>query len=175
MKKFKKVILTLMLVLASALALTGCERANTYRKFSNNGADLPKSHILDEISLKEAKRLVTKNVGSEEYIYIFIGNPASASSDARDKARVFNEQARQYKIETLYWLDSDLDTEDLTKAEIVLQMNDIDPEKGYLISFYNGVIQFDSSSRTCYEDEDGKAFTNAQLAYRCFLNLLSKN
>lgn len=174
MKKTIKALLAIFVMIFTALSLTSCEDANTYRKFHNNGSMLPKDHILDEVGYKELLRIVEKNEGSDEYIYVFIGNPSTISSSARDCATVWNEQARQYGVETLYWLNSDLSDSKVDKLQEILNITDFDPSVALLLSFTNGSISFDSSSKLCNE-EDGKDLTYQQIATRCFKNELSVN
>ena len=171
MKQIKKIILTIIIALIACVSLTGCEKANTYRKFYNNESLLPKDHILDEVSYKELKKLIVANEGSEEYIYVFIGTPSN--SDAQTKAVVFNEQARQYGVETLYWLDTELSDKRLETLKLDLQMNSFDKNQAYLLSYQDGKIKFDSSSASCSRkdgDESGAKLSNTILAANCFQN-----
>ena len=175
MKQIKKILLTIIIALIACVSLTGCEKANTYRKFYNNGSLLPKDHILDEVSYKELQKLIIDNEDSEEYIYVFIGTPSN--SDAQTKALVFNQQALQYGVKTLYWLDTELSDKKVESLHTTLQMNAFDKNQAYLLSYQGGKIKFDSSSASCNRkdgDPNGSKLSNTVLAANCFQNKTSK-
>lgn len=168
MKKKIKLLLSCFVLLFTVVTLSGCERANIYREFNNNGSSLAKSHILNEVSYKELYKLVDKT-GEDDFIYVFFGTATNSASCTA--VSIWNEQAQQYQIKTLYWLDSDLSSKKLDKIEERLGINNIDTVPA-LWSFNNGKIYFDSSSSKCSKDGN-VSLSNTELAENCFKNLTS--
>ena len=58
MKKTIRNFVLVVIALVAVITLTGCNHANTYNKFHNNGSNLSKSHILEEISIGDLEDLI---------------------------------------------------------------------------------------------------------------------
>lgn len=204
MKKTLKKLLIAFIVLLGVASLTSCNHANTYNKFHNNSSNLAKSHVLKEVSVSDVislqKKLAAgKNVkGSKTttvtendktvsytYIYIFLGTPTN--STASTDAQIFDEQAKQYEIDCLYWLDSDLSDSKLKKFTDNVKIASFKSGDTALISFRvasgsnAALVSFDSTSVVCNKKDgtaSGTELTPYQIAQNCFKNLttvISKN
>ncbi len=198
MKKTIRNFVLVVIALVAVITLTGCNHANTYNKFHNNGSNLSKSHILEEISIGDLEDLIenTKNKKvddgevivyveidgqkkiSEEYIYIFLGNPTNSTTTSQ--VTIYDEQAKQYNVSVIYWIDLDLSAKKLEKLNNILPMaTSLKTNTTAMVSIQNGSIYFDSTSVKCntYEQipvSDGGTMLNVyQIAQNCFKNKTS--
>lgn len=212
MKKTLKKLLIAFIAVLGVASLTSCNHANTYNKFHNNSSNLAKSHVLKEISvgdLKSLKRKIendkkvdgskTESVefytGSDKketksfdgtYIYIFLGTPTN--STASTDAQIFDEQAKQYGISCLYWIDTNLSDSKIEKLNETLgnPQAEITANSTGLISICkekssNGSsvrLEFSSFDVKCAKKDgtaSGTELTPYQIAQNCFKNLSSIN
>lgn len=163
MKKSLRFLMASLVVLVSLLTLASCGSANIYRAFANEGASLPKSHILKSISVSKLIDMINKD---DEMIYVFYGTPTDSTS--RTNAVVFNEQARQYEIPVLYYLNSDLSDKEKKKlSENISAIASVDVI-GTLWAFDGSSLVFDSSSTNYNTDKNGNALSNVEIAQTCF-------
>lgn len=202
MKKTIKKLLLVLIAIISLTAFTSCNHANTYQKFNNNSSNLSKSHVIKEIDTSDLKSLMKKldknkkikgqkvvetlnDEGDVEssytYIYIFLGTPTD--STASTYAQVFDEQAKQYEIECLYWIDTDLSEKKIEKLNSILKnsVQRLENSTSGLISIRRETskedlkceIYFDSTDVE-WNTKDGKAgsteLTHVELAQMCFKN-----
>lgn len=195
MKKTFRNFVLVVIALISVITLTGCNHANTYNKFKNNGSNLSKSHIIKEISVGDVEELINKTKNSkvdkgevvtykeedgkqvieEEYVYIFFGNVTNSTTTTA--VTIYDEQAKQYEIPLLYWVDLDISTKKLEKLNNILPMaSSFKSNTTAIVSIQNGSIFFDSTSVKC-NTKDGVSGSSSlntyQLAQNCFKNLTS--
>lgn len=205
MKKSLKKLLLVLIAIISLATFTSCNHANTYQKFNNNKSQLSKSHVIKEIDTSDLKSLMKKLdknkkfkgqkieeslndegevKSSYTYFYVFLGTPTD--STASDNARVFDEQAKQYEIDCLYWIDTDLSDKKIKKLNSVLKnsVQRLENSTTGLIS-----IRKESSKAACeiyfdstdveWNTKDGKVgsntLTHIELAQMCFKNQAKVN
>jgi len=175
MKRFKKILLALLLpVLVLQLASCKMSQANLYNKWKSGSTEnLPKAHVFEEISVGDLIGKVQKQ-GSEDKLYVFFGSTTSSQSQAAIK--IYNQQAIQYEINKVYWVNSNLSDGDKKKLSAdeggILRVND--PE--YLPAIYvfeGGVLKFDSSEAK-YKNDTTK-YTTVKLAEIAFKGLYNEN
>lgn len=195
MKKTFRNFVLVVIAFVAVITLTGCNHANTYNKFKNNGSNLSKSHIIKEISVGDVEDLIkdTKNSKVDkgevvtykeddgnktieaEYVYIFLGNVTNSTTTTA--VTIYDEQAKQYGLTVLYWVDLDLSSKKLEKLNNILPMaSSLKSNTTAIVSIQNGSIFFDSTSVKC-NTKDGvsgsSALSTYQLAQNCFKNLTS--
>ncbi len=205
MKKSLKKLLLVLIAIIGLTTFTSCNHANTYQKFNNNNSNLSKSHVIKEIDTSDLKSLMKKldknkkfkgqkveeslnDEGEVEssytYFYVFLGTPTD--STASTNAQVFDEQAKQYEIDCLYWIDTDLSDKKIEKLNSVLKnsVQRLENSTTGLIS-----IRKESSKKACeiyfdstdveWNTKDGKAgsntLTHIELAQMCFKNQAKVN
>lgn len=171
MKKAIKKILACT-ILGMSLSLTSCalSDANVYNYWKVNDTEyLSKDHIVEKVSAKKVEKMVGKQTEDSDYIYVFYGQTDSTTSQSA--MQVFNEQAIQYEIDTLYWVDSNLTTKKREDAESRLRMSDSNTIPA-LIVYKNGSVEFDSSRPTY---KNNSKFTNYIVAEVAFKHLYDAN
>lgn len=166
MKKSLRFIVASLSLLFCLFTLVGCGSANIYIAFNNNSSKLPKSHILEEISYQDLAKKLDKAKGDENsHIYVFFGTPTDTQSCT--DVFVYNEQAVQYGIETLYYVNSDLSNKDLSKLSNLLKVSTKLAPKPSLWRFDAGVVAFDSALKE-FNSKDDVALSNVEIAQTCF-------
>lgn len=171
MKKIIKKILATALC-ASVFALASCKLsdANVYNYWKVNDTEyLSKDHIVEKVSAKKVEKMVGKQSEDSGYIYVFYGQTDSTTSQSA--IQVYNQQAIQYEIDTLYWVDSNLTTKKKEDAETRLRMSDSNTIPA-LIVYKNGTIEFDSSRPTY---KNNSKFSNYIIAEVAFKHLYDSN
>lgn len=171
--KFLKIVLSLTLF-ALLITLSGCKmsRANVYNYWKNGDSDiLPKDHIVEEVSLSKLEKMVSKQSSdSDEVIYVFYG--AKSESNNQTAIKIFNDQAVQFEISTLYWLSSDLS--DKKKDELGEKLGVAKTSTtGVLYAFEKGKITFDSSR--AYYSNNTSTYSNVVVAQIAFRHLYDEN
>lgn len=200
MKKSIKKLLLVLIAIISLTTFTSCNHANTYQKFNNNNSNLSKSHVIKEIDTSDLKSLMKKlnnnkkikgqkvvetlnDEGEVEssytYFYVFLGTPTD--STASTYAQVFDEQAKQYEIDCLYWIDTNISDKKIEKLNTILlnKVQRLETSTAGLISIRKEAkkddceIYFDSTDVE-WNTKDGKANSTAlshvELAQMCFKN-----
>ncbi len=165
MKKSIRFLIACLVVFVSVFTLTGCGSANIYRAFDNEGASLPKSHILKSVSASKLIDMVTTQTETDGKIYVFFGTPTDSTS--RTNVVVYNEQAQQYNVEVIYYLNSDLSSKKLEQVKNTLGIASTNVT-GALWAFENTQNVFDSSSTKYNTDDNGNELSNIEIAQRCF-------
>ncbi len=171
MKKIVKKILATALC-ASVFSLASCKLsdANVYNYWKVNDTEyLSKDHIVEKVSAKKVEKMVGKQSEDSGYIYVFYGQTDSTTSQSA--IQVYNQQAIQYEIDTLYWVDSNLTTKKKEDAETRLRMSDSNTIPA-LIVYKNGTIEFDSSRPTY---KNNSKFSNYIIAEVAFKHLYDSN
>ena len=171
MKKFiKKILIAMSLVSVASVASCKISDANVYNYWNvSDTAYLSKDHIVKKVNAKKVEKMVSKQTEDSGYIYVFYGQTDSTTSQSA--IQVFNEQAIQYEIDTLYWVDSNLSTKKKEDAETRLRMSDSNNIPS-LIVYKNGSVEFDSS-RPVYKNNT--SYTNYILAEVAFKHLYDEN
>lgn len=113
--------------------------------------------------------MVSKQSEDSTYLYVFYGQTDSTTSQSA--MQVYNEQAIQYEIDTLYWVDSNLTTKKKEEAESKLRISDSN-NIPTLIVYKNGSVEFDSSRPTY---KNNSKFTNYIMAEVAFKHLYDAN
>lgn len=166
MKKYLTKIAVTFALLLSVFTMSGCSKANIYRAFNNNGSNLSKAHILEKISIKKLISMID-DIEDGEYIYVFYGTPTDSTSCTN--VTVYNEQAIQFGVETLYYVDSDVSDKDRTKLENTVGIFDA-TQYGALWSFNSNGKYFDSSEPKWKTNDSDVDYSNIELAQLCFRN-----
>ena len=120
-----------------------------------------------------------ENAVTYTYIYIFLGTPTN--STASTDAQIFDEQAKQYEISCLYWIDTNLSDSKIEKLNTALngRAAEIKAETTALLSIRTTVgksdamLSFDSTSVVCNKKggtASGTELTPYQIAQNCFKN-----
>jgi hypothetical protein len=156
------------------LVLASCKmsRANVYNYWKNDGTEiLPKDHVVEEISISKLNKMVNKqSADSSDIFYVFYGN--KSESNAQTAIKIFNEQAVQFEISTLYWLSSDLS--DSKKSEVSekfgVAKTSVSPA---IYAFKGGKLVFDSSRP--YYSNDSSTYTYVRLAQIAYRQLFDDN
>lgn len=173
MKRYLKRILAVLLVLCT-LGLTSCamSRANVYNYWkTQSGTEyLGKDHIVEKVKLSKLDKLVQKQ-GENDILYVFFGD--HSKSTCQSAIKIYNEQAIQYGISTLYWVESyNISDKDKSKFEKQLGISTLDYTPALYV-FKNKTIVFDSS-RAFYKNNSSK-YTAIKLAQIAFKNLYDEN
>ncbi len=175
MKKLKK-FLALLLLPVLLLSLNSCQisKANLYNKWKIGGTEyISKAHVFEQISFNDLLGKV-KAQGKEEKLYVFYGTPTSSASQSA--IGIYNEQAIQYQISKVYWLDSVLNDNDLKKISSdqggILGVNDPKTVPAIFV-FEGGAISFDSTLAK-YKNDTAK-YTTIKLAEIAFKGLYKEN
>lgn len=167
---FKKIIACGFVGLT--LSLTSCRLsdANVYNYWKVNDTEyLSKDHIVKKVSAKKVEKMVSKQSEDSTYLYVFYGQTDSTTSQSA--MQIYNEQAIQYEIDTLYWVDSNLTTKKKEEAETKLRISDSN-NIPTLIVYKNGSVEFDSSRPTY---KNNSKFTNYIMAEVAFKHLYDAN
>ncbi len=169
-KVFKKIIACGIMGLTLSLTSCALSDANVYNYWKVNDTEyLSKDHIVEKVKAKKVEKMVSKQTEDSDYIYVFYGQTDSTSSQSA--IQVYNEQAIQYEIDTLYWVDSNLSTKKKDEAETKLRMSDSN-NIPTLIVYKNGSVEFDSSRPTY---KNNSKFTNYIIAEVAFKHLYDSN
>jgi hypothetical protein len=171
-KRITKLLAVLLIILTLGLASCDMDRANTYNAWKNGSTDvLPKNHIVEKTDLGGVlKKMNAQSNESDEIFYVFYGNVhATGASNA---IQVYNEQAVQFQIKTLYWIDSDMNDKKRTELEDKLGISNADIVPA-LYAFKHGAIVFDSS--TPYYANNSGDYTTIKLAQIAFRQLFDEN
>ena len=174
MRKFKYILLALLLpVLVFQLASCKMSKANLYNKWKNGSSEnLPKAHVFEEISVGD---LIGKVQGQKEgeTLYVFFGTPTQSASQTA--IGIYNEQAIQYQIDKVYWLNSNLSDKDKKKLSAdeggILRVNDPEYAPAIFV-FEDGVLRFDSTLAK-YKNDTTK-YTTIKLAEIAFKGLYNE-
>ena len=169
-RKFMKLFAVLALVLTLGLSSCAFDRAQTYNYWKSNSSEyIGKDHIVEKISISKLNKMVN-NQKEEDVLFVFFGNNKSSSS--QNAIKVFNEQAIQYGVSTLYWVDSDLSDKDQKTYQDKLGISDLSYAPALYV-FKNKIITFDSS-RAFYKNNSSK-YPNVKLAQIAFKSLYDNN
>ncbi len=156
------------------ISLSSCKmsRANVYNYWKNGDTEiLPKDHIVEEISLSKLEKMVSKQSSdSDEVIYVFYGQKSESSNQSAIK--IYNEQAVQFEVGTLYWLSSDLSDKKKDKLSEKLGVSKTSTT-GALYAFSKGKIVFDSSR--AYYSNNTSTYSYVVLAQIAFRKLYDEN
>ena len=167
---FKKIIACGLVGLTLSLTSCGLSDANVYNYWKVNDTEyLSKDHIVKKVSAKKVEKMVSKQSEDSTYLYVFYGQTDSTTSQTA--MQVYNEQAIQYEIDTLYWVDSNLTTKKKEEAETKLRISDSN-NIPTLIVYKNGSVEFDSSRPTY---KNNSKFTNYIMAEVAFKHLYDAN
>lgn len=167
---FKKIIACGLVGLTLSLTSCGLSDANVYNYWKVNDTEyLSKDHIVKKVSAKKVEKMVSKQSEDSIYLYVFYGQTDSTTSQSA--MQVYNEQAIQYEIDTLYWVDSNLTTKKKEEAETKLRISDSN-NIPTLIVYKNGSVEFDSSRPTY---KNNSKFTNYIMAEVAFKHLYDAN
>lgn len=167
---FKKIIACGLVGLTLSLTSCGLSDANVYNYWKVNDTEyLSKDHIVKKVSAKKVEKMVSKQSEDSTYLYVFYGQTDSTTSQSA--MQVYNEQAIQYEIDTLYWVDSNLTTKKKEEAETKLRISDSN-NIPTLIVYKNGSVEFDSSRPTY---KNNSKFTNYIMAEVAFKHLYDAN
>jgi len=169
-KVFKKIIACGFVGLTLSLTSCALSDANVYNYWKVNDTEyLSKDHIVKKVSAKKVEKMVSKQSEDSTYLYVFYGQTDSTTSQSA--MQVYNEQAIQYEIDTLYWVDSNLTTKKKEEAESKLRISDSN-NIPTLIVYKNGSVEFDSSRPTY---KNNSKFTNYIMAEVAFKHLYDAN
>ena len=167
---FKKIIACGLVGLTLFLTSCALSDANVYNYWKVNDTEyLSKDHIVKKVSAKKVEKMVSKQSEDSIYLYVFYGQTDSTTSQSA--MQVYNEQAIQYEIDTLYWVDSNLTTKKKEEAETKLRISDSN-NIPTLIVYKNGSVEFDSSRPTY---KNNSKFTNYIMAEVAFKHLYDAN
>lgn len=178
MRKVKTLIISFALILL--VSLTSCHtlaEANLYRYWNNIGVELSDAHVYEEISYnKLAKKISKLSETPDEVIYVFYGD--SSVSNAKTNIIIYNEQAIQFEVSKVYWLDS-RDLKDKVYDQIEDDLGVVNSEKkGVLWSFKyqegNDTSIYFDGSKDKFDTSKHTDITQAEISRICFTNLESK-
>ncbi|MCR5786860.1 MAG: hypothetical protein K6G28_04095 [Acholeplasmatales bacterium] len=173
MKRYlKKILVALLVVFTFGLTSCAMSRANVYTYWKSSTVEyLGKDHIVEKINLSKISKKVNKQ-NEEDTLYVFFGSHDSSSSQAA--IRVYNEQAIQYGIEKIYWVDSSSVSEkDQKKYQEKLGISDLSISPALYV-FKNKTIEFDSS-RSYYSGANSGKYSPIKLAQIAFKGLYDQN
>lgn len=148
MKKLIKKLSVIMLAFAFMFSLVSCsDSISIYKEFNNAGSSLAKNHVFESISVKKIVSKVNsdKKEGTSDnkiYTYVFFGDSANAASV--EAIQIYNEQAKQYNIEKVYYLNSDLSSSELATVKTVINMARSSRVPAIFV-LINGELEFDST------------------------------
>ncbi len=165
-KRISRVFALLLCALTLGLSSCALSRANTYNYWKNGDTEnLSKDHIVEKIDLGGIiKKMNAQSGDNDEIFYVFFGTKNTTGCYAAIK--VYNEQAIQFEIDKLYWLDSDLNDSKQTEVEDKLGVYSASSAPA-LFAFKKGGLVFDSTI-PYYANHKGDypAVKLAQIAYR---------
>lgn len=164
MKKITKILSAIVLTLTCVLTLTACNnQIGVYNVYHRNDSTLSKNHVYTEVSVKKVISIVSeaKDKGTEtnkEYTYVFLGTPTDSKS--KEVIAIFNEQAKQFGIETVYYVDSKLSDSKLESLKTAFGMKRYKHVPALFV-FVNGTLKFDSTDSKYETTEAAKLATEA--------------
>lgn len=172
-KSIFKLFAILFALCTLGLASCAMDRANVYNYWKNGSSEyLPKDHIVEGISINSLVKKVNNQKEDDDIIYVFFGQTNSDAS--RSAIKVYNEQAVQYNIKTLYWVDSNgVSSSDSKKNKLTeklgVSQTSIIPA---IWVFDNGKIAFDSSRPSIQNQSKMTSSTilMAEVAFKCLYN-----
>jgi len=170
-------LIAVLFALFTIVGLSSCamSKANVYNYWKNGSSEyLSKDHIVEKISVNDLINKVNKQTKDDKNIYVFFGQTNDDSS--RSAIKIYNEQAIQYEIDTLYWVDSEPVTKSTSDKNKMLEKlgvskTDIIPS---IFVFSNGTIAFDSS-RPNIQNNEKLSNSNVYLAEVAFKGLYDEN
>lgn len=169
-KRIFKLFALLFIVLTLGVTSCSMEQANVYNYWKINGTEyLSQDHVVKKISVNKLISMVQKQGTDDAIIYVFFGQTDSTTS--RSAIKVYNEQAIQYEIPVLYWVDSNLSDSKIDKLEDSLSISDATNIPS-IFAFDNGAIAFDSS-RPVYKNDT--SIQTIELAEVVFKNLYDED
>jgi len=171
-KKLMKVLVIVLGIFTLGLSSCAMSRANVYNYWKVSGTEyLSKDHVVEQVSIGDIlKKMNSQSKDSNDIFYVFYGNHDSSS--AQSAINVYNEQAIQFEIKTLYWLDSNQDTNHKNEIQDKLGVSDAS-ETPALFAFKNGALVFDTT-RAYYSNNSSK-YSYVKYAQIAFRQLFDEN
>ncbi len=149
MNKILKTILTSIICICISITLAGCS-TSVYDDYSKAGASLDKDNVFEKISTDD---LVNKINEKNGIFYVYYASSEDATS--RSEITIYNEQANQYQIEVIYYLNAaDYTTVALRKElKEKISINDASKVPSMLV-YVDGNLKFDSSRESVRSNYD---------------------
>lgn len=166
----KKKLLLIVVAIMCFFTLSSCGN-KVYREYNSDLCEISKDNPFEVISKKSLVKLLNKSNTNDidnEIIYVFYAD--SSLSTCSTTLEIVFQQAVQYGIEKIYYLDSSKISASATKRDELKQdigMNDpsIVPA---LMAFVDGKISFDNSKTTTKTKYDG---SYTRMCYYTFVEL----
>ncbi len=148
MKKIYRYISTFMVLFVGVLLLVGCKSNNFYKEWKKAGANIPKDHIFEVISLDKAKEKIDND---ETFVLVFasstVANSVSTISTLQAQAEYFSFSEKIYFVNATKYIDKIADRKTAKEA-----LGIYDPSTALntviLVCYNDGEVLLDTSDKT---------------------------